>query len=218
MKDKKLIILFDLDGTLIDSTDAILESFYVAFGKINFDFKADDEKIKELIGYPLDKMFVSLGGEEKDVFDFVSSYKEHYRKISQEKTTLLPKAYESLELASQIARLSVVTTKTRKYTIPLLKSLGILDFFEIVTGTECVKHLKPHPEPILSTLKKMNYKENDDEVYMIGDTKLDLIAANKAQVKGIGVLCGYGKKEDLEKYTQTIKENSLEAINFIKSA
>ncbi len=215
MKNKELILLFDLDGTLIDSTDAILESFYHSFKVLNFDYKKDDEAIKQLIGYPLDEMYVNLGVKEEDKWDFVSAYKEHYRKICDEKTTLLPKAYESLEKASKIARLSVVTTKTRKYTIPLLKSLNILDFFEIITGAGCVQNLKPHPEPILKTLEQMNYDNQKNEVYMIGDTKLDLISAQKAKVKSIGVLCGYGKKEDLERYTEHIKSNTYEAIELI---
>ncbi len=215
MENKELIILFDLDGTLIDSTDAILESFYHSFKLLNFDFKKDDEDIKKLIGYPLDEMYVSLGVKEEDKWNFVNAYKEHYRQISEKQTILLNKAIESLVLASKIARLSVVTTKTKKYTIPLLKKLNILDFFEIITGRECVQNPKPHPEPILKTLEQMNYDEEKNEVYMIGDTKLDLISAQKAKVKSIGVLCGYGTKEDLGKYTDTITENSLEAVKFI---
>ena len=52
---------------------------------------------------------------------------------------------------------------------------------------------------------------------MIGDTKLDLIAAKDAKVNSIGVLCGYGKEEELLLYTQFIQDNALEAIRFIKN-
>ncbi len=51
---KQTIILFDLDGTLIDSTDAIVSTFYHSFEKMNFDFKGNHEDIKALIGYPLE--------------------------------------------------------------------------------------------------------------------------------------------------------------------
>ena len=62
--EKEKIILFDLDGTLIDSTDAILASFKSSFLDNKFEFEKDDEEIKKLIGYPLDVMFTNLGVNE----------------------------------------------------------------------------------------------------------------------------------------------------------
>ena len=215
--NKNKIILFDLDGTLIDSTDAIVSTFNHSFKELNYDFKGNDEDIKSLIGYPLDIMYKELGVDEEKVWDFVDAYKNRYRMISKEQTTLLENAYEAVELASQIGRVSVVTTKTRTYTMPLLEHFNIAQFFEIVTGRENVQNPKPHPEPILITLEQMNYNKDIHDVWMIGDTKLDLIAANEANVNSIGLLCGYGNEEELRKYTSNIKQNSLEAINFLKS-
>ena len=214
---KQNIILFDLDGTLIDSTDAIVSTFYHSFEELEYDFKGNDEDIKSFIGYPLDIMYENLGIPKERVWDFVSSYKNRYRKISTQKTLLLPNALEAVKLASSIARVSVVTTKTRLYTIPLLKHFEMLEYFEVVTGRENVENPKPHPEPILKTLEQMDYDEKIHKVWMIGDTKLDLIAAKDAKVNSIGVLCGYGKEEELLLYTQFIQDNALEAIRFIKN-
>ena len=215
--NKNKIILFDLDGTLIDSTDAIVSTFYHSFKELNFDFKGNDEDIKSLIGYPLDIMYKDLGVDESKVWDFVDSYKNRYREISVEQTTLLENAYEAVELASKFARVSVVTTKTRTYTMPLLENFNIAQFFEVVTGRENVQNPKPHPEPILVTLEQMNYDKNIDSVWMIGDTKLDLIAANEANVNSIGVLCGYGNEKELRKYTDFVVLNALSAIQYLKS-
>ena len=215
--NKNKIILFDLDGTLIDSTDAILSTFNHSFQELNFDFKGNDEDIKSLIGYPLDIMYARLGVEESKVLDFVDAYKNRYRIISKEQTTLLENAYEAVELASRIARVSVVTTKTRAYTMPLLEHFNIAQFFEIVTGRENVQNPKPHPEPILTTLEQMNYDKKLHDVWMIGDTKLDLIAANDANINSIGLLCGYGEEEELRKYTNFIETTALDAIKYLKS-
>ena len=215
--NKNKIILFDLDGTLIDSTDAMVSTFKHSFDEMDFNFEGTEQDIKNLIGYPLDIMYKNLGVDESKVWDFVDSYKNRYRIISKEQTTLLENAYEAVELASKIARVSVVTTKTRMYTIPLLDHFNITQFFEIITGRENVQNPKPHPEPILVTLEQMNYNKNRDDVWMIGDTKLDLIAAREANINSIGVLCGYGEKEELLKYTNYIEKDSLNAIKFLSS-
>ncbi|AXX93916.1 HAD family hydrolase [Arcobacter ellisii] len=215
--NKNKIILFDLDGTLIDSTDAIVSTFKHSFDEMDFNFEGTEQDIKNLIGYPLDIMYKNLGVDESKVWDFVDSYKNRYRIISKEQTSLLENAYEAVELASKIARVSVVTTKTRMYTIPLLDHFNITQFFEIITGRENVQNPKPHPEPILVTLEQMNYNKNRDDVWMIGDTKLDLIAAREANINSIGVLCGYGEKEELLKYTNYIEKDSLNAIKFLSS-
>ena len=215
--NKNKIILFDLDGTLIDSTEAIVSTFYHSFKELNYDFKGNDEDIKSLIGYPLDIMYKELGVDEEKIWDFVDAYKNRYRIISKEKTTLLENAYEAVKLASQFARVSVVTTKTRAYTMPLLEHFDIAQFFEIVTGRENVQNPKPHPEPILITLEQMNYNKDLHDVWMVGDTKLDLIAANEANISSVGVLCGYGEKEELLQYTKYVKNNSLDAVNFINN-
>ena len=214
-KDK--IILFDLDGTLIESTDAIVSTFYHSFNELDFKFKGSDDDIKSLIGYPLDIMYKELGIEDDKINDFITSYKNRYRVISTEQTTLLENALEAVELATKIGRVSVVTTKTRMYTIPLLEHSGIAHFFEVVTGRENVENPKPHPEPILTTLEQMNYDKELHDVWMIGDTKLDLIAANAANVNSIGVLCGYGEELELREYTNFIQNDALSAINFLKN-
>lgn len=215
--DKEKIILFDMDGTIIDSTEAIVSTFYHSFKVMEYDFQGNDEDIKSLIGYPLDIMYQELGIESEKAWDFVDAYKARYKVISKEKTLLLENAYEAIKLASSFARVSVVTTKTRLYTIPLLEHFDIHNDFEIITGRECVQNPKPHPEPILKTLEQMNYNPSIHDVWMIGDTKLDLIAAQEAKINSVGVLCGYGKEDELLEYTSYIKNDALSAVEFIKS-
>ena len=204
-----MIILFDLDGTLIDSTEAILESFHHTFDVHDYNHP-DDEEIKALVGYPLDEMFGSLGVDEDRVWDFVATYKEHYRDISTQKTVLLENAREAVIQASEFAELAIVTTKTAKYSKILMEHFGLMEHFEILIGREDVENPKPHAEPILKALEVFDIDKK--EIWMIGDTKLDLISAKNAGVNSIGVLSGYDKLDVIEKFTNVIFRDALEAI------
>ena len=211
MKNRQTI-LFDLDGTLIDSTEAILESFERSFGYFGLPVPPD-HKITAEIGHPLDRMFVSLGIPESDVWEYVAAYKEHYRKISREKTILLPDAERAVRRASEIARLGIVTTKTAQYSIELLEHMGIMDYFEILVGREDVVSPKPHPEPILKALDMM--KADAGECWMIGDTCMDMISARESGVVGIAVLSGYGNRGDLSRCSAHVTKDALDAVSII---
>ena len=213
IKIKQKTILFDLDGTLIDSTPAILESFFVVFEK-NKITNINENDIKKLIGYPLESMFISLGIDKKDASSFVLRYKHHYRQIANQKTKLLPFAKEAVQKASKFARLGVVTTKTAKYSKEILLHLGIGDYFETLIGFEDVSNPKPHSEPILKALKEMNVQDKKNS-WMIGDTNLDIKSAKNAKINHIAVLGGYESRQDLLKHTDQICNNVLEAVQKI---
>ena len=210
---KKITILFDLDGTLIDSTNAIVESFYQAYKTLNTTTPKEEEIIR-LIGHPLDFMFAHLGVKKELVWDFVDAYKIHYRKISKQKTTFLPNAKKAIIQASKFARLGIVTTKTGRYSKELLEHLNYIDYFEVLIGREDVTNPKPHPEPILKAIHKMDIEK--ENCWMIGDTCLDIVSANDAKIKSVGVISGYASKKELKRCAKYIKNDSLEAIEFIK--
>jgi len=218
LKKKDTIILFDLDGTLIDSTDAILEGFSVAFKR--FEYKVpNDELIKAQIGYPLENMFKSLGAKDHHITNLVLEYKNHYRKINKEKTYLLDGAKEAIIEASKFATLGIVTTKTAHFSVVLLENMEIMQYFDTLIGREDVTNPKPHPEPIIKALERLNKNIiNKDNIWMIGDTPMDMISAKKANIKSIGLTCGYGLEDDLKIDTDIIKDSALEAIRHIRSS
>lgn len=208
MKERQTI-LFDLDGTLIDSTEAILESFDHTFGHFSRT-TPPAEKITTEIGHPLDGMFLSLGIPEAEVWEFVGVYKAYYRQISRAKTLLLPEARQAIEKASTIAKLGIVTTKTGKFSIELLEHMELMQHFEVMIGREDVSSPKPHPEPILTALSRL--ETGREKCWMIGDTCMDMLSAKEAGVSGIAVTSGYGSAEQLRGCSSLVVENALEAV------
>ncbi|MEA1891096.1 MAG: HAD family hydrolase [Campylobacterota bacterium] len=209
-----MIILFDLDGTLIDSTDAIVSTFHHSFDVHGIERKEDSE-IMSLIGYPLDVMYAELGIQEDEVWDFVATYKARYRKISTQKTKLLDCTREAVLQANKFATLGIVTTKTGRYSEILMQHFDLMQYFEVLIGREHVEEPKPHAEPILKALEKLNDK--DSNIWMIGDTKLDLISAKNAGVNSIGVLSGYGTKQTLCMHTDIVVDDALKAVKYLLS-
>ena len=153
MPNFQTILLFDLDGTLIDSTPAILDGFHYAFAHLGAA-EPNDEAIKRLIGYPLEVMFERLG-VTRDVQNFVLAYKQRYAQTFLDQTVLLSGAFEAVRTASEFTNLGVVTTKTSKFSKILLQHLGIAEFFGTIVGREDVQDPKPSAEPILKALENL---------------------------------------------------------------
>lgn len=210
------IILFDMDGTLIDSTNAIYQSFSRVFNDNNIPLLKKDE-VARFIGYTLNDMFRFFGAKEENIEKYCQEYKNHYIKICNKHTNLLPSALDSIKLASTFAKLGIVTTKSSKSSRELLANFGIDKYFQTIIGREDVNHTKPHKEPIIKALDSINLKISNDRIYMIGDTILDLNAAKNAGVIGIGTLSGYGEKQELEKISPYIFQNTLEAVKFVQN-
>jgi len=212
---KKTVILFDLDGTLIDSTEAILDGFRVAFETYGGEVPSDDA-IKNEVGHTLENMFTTLGVDPSKVDAHVHAYKMHYRLISCEKTQLLEGAREAVDEASKFATLGIVTTKTGEYSKILLEHMGLMHYFDVLIGREHVENPKPHAEPILTALMKLEHDRS--KTWMIGDTCMDIDAAKNANINSVAVTSGYATRSMLEKCAYDVCNDALEAVKIIKKS
>lgn len=218
--EKSHIILFDLDGTLVDSTQAIYASFCAAFNAMQKPAPSL-ESVKNVIGHTLEDMFIACGVAHKAVSAYIKHYRICYRGLMEEGTHLLPLVKEALEMAHTFAYLGIVTTKRGDFSRILLDKLGVGAYFDVIVGIESIQHPKPHKEPILKAIeiltRKYNHIQNINKtyMYMIGDTRLDIESAINAQINAVGVLCGFGKEQDMKAYNVPLCANARDGVAYI---
>ncbi len=186
-------VAFDLDGTLIDSTEAIVESFFHTFDAIGVS-RPPRRQIVNTIGHLLEDQFAQV--TDHDPSECVRIYRAHYAGIACDATDLLPGATEcTQQLRDAGLRLAFVTSKKRTYAEMILGHLGLLEPFECRIGPEDVTHGKPHAEPVLKVLEQLGLPA--DEMLVVGDTAFDVGAAHNAGVRCVCVTTGYDTRDEL---------------------
>jgi 2-phosphoglycolate phosphatase len=187
-------VAYDLDGTLIDSTDAIVKCFLHACDVLGVA-KPAREEVVNTIGHLLEDQFRLLTTADPD--EGVRVYRERYRDVCCEMTSLLPGAREALERARAAGlRIGFATSKRRDFAELILAHLGVLEFFEVRLGPDDVRHAKPHPEVVLTALERFGV--GPDEMVFVGDMYFDALAARDAGVRCLCVATGYNTREELE--------------------
>jgi phosphoglycolate phosphatase len=199
-------VIFDLDGTLIDSYQAIYLSFRYLYEKMGLPPLSFDE-VKRMIGYGLSSTFRDLLGEER-VPEALRLFRQKYEEIFREYTYLLPGAREVVEaLNGRGIKLAIATNKIGRLSRGILQHFGMDRLFVIIVGDEDVSQNKPHPEMLLYAIEKMGLGK--EEVVFIGDSLIDIRTAKNAGVRVFVVPMGVAKREDLEKAQPAAVLNSL---------
>jgi len=187
-------IAFDLDGTLVDSTEAIVGSFFHTFEVLG-EAPPPRKAIVDSIGRLLEDQFRLF--TQRDPAECTRIYRAHYGTTACDQTSPLPGARECLErLRAGGFRLGFATSKRRHYAEMILDHLKLLDFFETRLGPDDVDNAKPHPEAVLKSAEGLGVA--CDELFFVGDTEFDVLAARAANVRCLCVTTGYDTREKLE--------------------
>lgn len=189
-------VLFDLDGTLINTTDIILQTFVETFNHFMPDMKLEDEELTSFLGHTLFKTFRLYTDDEKLVADMVKYYREVSNIRIGEKLDAFPFAKETLMfLRKKKIQVGVVTSKMISVATHHLKLTGLYDFIDLLIGYEDSTNHKPHPEPLLKAIEKLNAKK--EETIYIGDHENDIAAAKHAGILSCAVTYSLRLKEML---------------------
>ena len=221
-KIKPSFILFDLDGTLIDSVPDLSFCVDEMMKQIGMPVRGE-VLVRKWVGNGVQRLVeralvgANQGMPDQDLMDraypiFLKLYKHNNALHS----CVYDGVVEGLKwILAQGYRIACVTNKPQAFTIPLLKRKGLYDYFEcIVSGDTCAEK-KPHPMPLLHAAKLMNVWPKNG--LMVGDSRSDVQAARSA---GFYIFCmtyGYNHGEDIRDYKpDVIMESFTEFVNYIE--
>lgn len=183
------LIIFDLDGTLVNSSVDITNSLNYAIEPYNLE-KMTVEKTVGLVGEGLTMLVEKMLGRENarimpDVMDrFIRYYSEHLTEF----TVPYPGVPETLEKLADY-RKAVVSNKREALSKKLLDTLKLSHYFDVILGSDSAGARKPSPKPILQILEVVKVKPA--EAVIVGDSNLDIEAGKRAGIRTIAVTYGY---------------------------
>jgi len=191
-------IIFDLDGTLVDSFPAIHQSLTVAMKGVGVT-PWSLETTKQHVGHGVEHLVESAVGRTKKA-EALRYFKDDYSKASLERTHLFPGVLEGLKtLQDSGFVLAVATNKPLSFTQPILNHLQINACFACVMGPEKVLHPKPHPDMIHAILEEFRWEASS--CLYVGDMPLDAQTASQAGVDCLLVATGAFSLSDLKRET-----------------
>lgn len=207
--------IFDLDGTIVNSSEEVLKCFILAFKKANINI--DESRLNEnIIGPPLKDILISICPKIKNNQEKICEVITFFREIYDFDKNDVSSLYDGVEgfinlLVKLNKNIFVATLKPKIPTERLLKNFGLVEYFKDIYTIDKFGKDITKTEMIKDILNR--YKLSNQETVMIGDSQNDMIAGKQNQIYVIGALWGYGAdKSNLIKWA----DKTISNINDIK--
>lgn len=191
----KKAILFDLDGTLTDSGEGIINCAILALEHYGLPIPSREE-MRVFVGPPLHESFIKHGVPAEKAEEAIKIYRSRYIPIGAYENTPYPGIRELLEtLKAAGHKLYVATSKPEEMSIKILQHFDLAKYFDQICGAT-MDTSRSSKEAVIAYLLEQNGRA--DNMIMVGDTKFDILGAKEHGIPAIGVSWGYGKVEDME--------------------
>ena len=183
-------ILFDIDGTILDTSDFIIKAAKYALSELGYKVP-ESFAIAKNVGKAFPDFYFSLTGSNKDTEKLIEIHRA-FQYSNFNLARLFPNSLETLtNLKKKGYQLGAVTSRSKKTSHQTLIDAGIFELFTIVISNEDAEELKPNPAPLLRALEYL--KEIPKKSVMIGDSHLDIEAGKNAGTKTIRATYGFHK-------------------------
>lgn len=203
------IVLFDFDGTLVDTGEGITKSIKYALECMGIK-EESYANLRRFIGPPLYDSFKEFYSfDEAQIQQAVKKYRERYNKKCVEESCLYPKTEEMLKtLKAAGVRTAIASTKPTHFVERIADALNISQYFNFISASELSGQRSGKKELIEYALENLGARGNE-RVAMVGDRYFDAAGAKQCGVDFFGVLFGYGTKEEFERegYTALCGDN-----------
>jgi len=192
------LIIFDLDGTLIDSSDDIAWAANMTLVYMGYN-EMDLDAIKEGIGWGVKTLLQKLMPQEgpERIDDARVKFLEYYWDHLTVNTILYPGVRETIDyFKDHDKKMAIVTNKPIKFTEKILNELALKDFFLMVLGGDSLVNRKPDPEPVEKVISTLGVTKG--KTVFVGDSKVDGETGKRAGIFTIGVEYGFRGRKELE--------------------
>jgi phosphoglycolate phosphatase len=210
------LLIFDLDGTLIDSTGDIAWAVARTLESMGHD-GADLETVKSSIGWGVRSLLENLmpGADPRKIDTAREVFLEQYGGHLMVETSLYEGVPETLEyLKGKKKKMAIVTNKPIGLTQRIFEDFGMKGFFDIVLGGDSLPHKKPNPEPVLKVMDEL--RVGPEKTVFVGDSAIDCETGRRAGIVTIGAAYGFrGTRELVEAGCEIIVEKISELKEII---
>ncbi|MCJ7781225.1 MAG: HAD family hydrolase [Acidimicrobiia bacterium] len=193
------VCLFDVDGTLVDSSEPVLLALNKALSEVGLRGVTSGD-LGHLVGPPLRRTLETVvtdrGGRVELTDRLIDRYRLEYRTLSIELAASYSGVATLLDELAGRTRLGVVTSKPAEYAIPILDALGFSPMMEVIEGPD-LSETEAKPETLARALTRLETRVEPRSVAMIGDRRQDVEAGQSAGVGTIGVTWGFGTRQEL---------------------
>lgn len=189
-------VLFDLDGTLVDTFDGIAEGVRYALEKMGVQ-DVGLAGASAFIGPPLTQSFgITFDGDKEKVMRAIDFFQEYYGTDGWARNSVYAGIAEMLQTLKDSGKhLFVATSKPERFAVPVLEANGLYKYFEFVSAAESEEVRSTKSEVIQYALACAHIPI--DRAVMVGDRKYDVVGAKAHGLKSIGVLYGFGDRDEL---------------------
>ncbi len=195
-------LCFDVDGTLSDTDDQFVENLAGGLARVGFLFpERDPRPLARRVVMATERPGNALYGlvDKLGIDDEISALGDWCYRLGLGKSPqpfrLIPRVKEMLVALGKDYPMAVVSARGGKSTGRFLDQFQLSELFQCVATAQTCEHTKPYPDPILWAAEQMGVAPED--CLMIGDTTVDIKAARSAGAQSVGVLCGFGEKDEL---------------------
>ncbi len=197
MKRQIKLVIFDLDGTLVDAYQAVSIGLNNSLKQLNYP-QADDQAIKRSVGWG-ERSLMEAFVKPEDLDTIQAFYREEHKKALLVGTKFLPDAQKLLyELKEKGYQLAIATNRPSWSTSIIIKYLEIYDLFDYILSADMLDTPKPAPDILWQLLHKFSVTE--EEVLYVGDMTVDVETGSRAGIKTVVVLTGSSSKEEFEAF------------------